>query len=216
MLNGIGHAGTRNRGEDVFPELQSLAKAEGGSAGYERLNQDSVLRRHERLFHPVPRHTHNDDVEDSYPLQRRFWSTAWEVVLAMAACQGVLWVFHNPYCGLLFRCGCTWNWAGGWDGCNVHNPTGPHCPWCAAKKRVAWTVDNNTVAVLMLAAYFGLVFKQLDNVAPSMASKRLKGALIAFGVFLLHGFIAALVFKVATGYPHFIVKDVGKDFSWAH
>jgi len=29
------------------------------------------------------------------------------------------WVFHNPYCGLLFRCGCTWNWAGGYGPCNV-------------------------------------------------------------------------------------------------
>ena len=41
------------------------------------------------------------------------------------------WVFHNPYCGMLFGCGCTYNWLGGWDGCNVHNRHGPQCPWCS-------------------------------------------------------------------------------------
>jgi len=35
-------------------------------------------------------------------------------------------VLHNKYCGILFQCGCTWNWAGGWAKCNVHNPTGAH------------------------------------------------------------------------------------------
>ena len=60
-------------------------------------------------------------------------------------------LFHNKYCGVLFQCGCTWDWDGGWKNCehdrvsrlpvcaahfthwtgNVHNPTGPHCPWCA-------------------------------------------------------------------------------------
>ena len=49
------------------------------------------------------------------------------------------WVFHNPYCGLLFRCGCTWPWAGGGDNYNFHNPTGPKCPWCNVKNTsLAW------------------------------------------------------------------------------
>lgn len=33
-------------------------------------------------------------------------------------------VFHNPYCNFLFRCGCTWNWSGGWEKCNFHNRFG--------------------------------------------------------------------------------------------
>eukprot|EP01095_Lingulamoeba_sp_RSL-Kostka_P017790 TRINITY_DN9476_c0_g2_i2.p1 TRINITY_DN9476_c0_g2~~TRINITY_DN9476_c0_g2_i2.p1 ORF type:complete len:209 (+),score=28.65 TRINITY_DN9476_c0_g2_i2:57-683(+) len=41
------------------------------------------------------------------------------------------WVFENPICDILFKCGCTWNWEGGWDECNVHNTEGePKCPWC--------------------------------------------------------------------------------------
>lgn len=46
--------------------------------------------------------------------------------------KGLNVLFHNPICDAMFRCGCTWNWAGGWNACNVHNPTGPRCPFCAS------------------------------------------------------------------------------------
>ena len=36
----------------------------------------------------------------------------------------------HPVCDLLFRCGCTWVWAGAAAHCNIHNPLPPHCPVC--------------------------------------------------------------------------------------
>ena len=72
--------------------------------------------------------------------------------LSWVLCSAFSWIFHNKLCNFLFRCGCTWNWAGSWDryvnafsislrsssirnssscSCNVHNARGPRCPWCA-------------------------------------------------------------------------------------
>ena len=42
------------------------------------------------------------------------------------------WAWQLPACGLLFRCGCSFPWSGGVAGCNIHNLSGPKCPWCNA------------------------------------------------------------------------------------
>lgn len=87
---------------------------------------------------------------DSVPFLRKYrrrlpkWSII-EFLIVVAVVFVWEYVFHNPLCStyeqpsrvthsqdsadLLFKCGCTWNWAGGWDDCNVHNVTGPRCPW---------------------------------------------------------------------------------------
>ena len=68
--------------------------------------------------------------------------------------QAFDWVFHNPFCNALFRCGCTWNWDGGWARCNVHNTTGPRCPWCAATDPFALFVINDwTVVAIMVCVW---------------------------------------------------------------
>ena len=42
-------------------------------------------------------------------------------------------VLLTPLCGFLFRCGCTWPWAGFDSACNIREPSAPyHCPWCAS------------------------------------------------------------------------------------
>lgn len=70
-------------------------------------------------------------------------------------------VFHNPMCGVVFQCGCTWNWAGGWAKCNVHNPTGPRCPWCVAPRDYtvwAWTASDGLCIFLMIISWFVVAF----------------------------------------------------------
>lgn len=80
-------------------------------------------------------------------------------------------MFHNKFCDAIFRCGCTWDWAGGWSRCNIHNVdgkshaialshvrTGPHCPWCAAKE--PWLLFTDTRFFLM----FGYVVAWRANV----------------------------------------------------
>lgn len=42
-----------------------------------------------------------------------------EAAVVAAAAYGYCVLLHNALCGALFVCGCTWNWAGGWDACNV-------------------------------------------------------------------------------------------------
>lgn len=53
---------------------------------------------------------------------------------ALLALLSLCWMtlFHDKVCGFVAKCGCTWPWAGGWRRCNVHNHTGPRCPWCVA------------------------------------------------------------------------------------
>lgn len=52
-------------------------------------------------------------------------------VVAASAVLGAATVFSVlPLCDLLFACGCTWPWAGGLRHCNIHDASGPHCPWC--------------------------------------------------------------------------------------
>lgn len=63
---------------------------------------------------------------------------------------GVDTLFENKYCDFMFHCGCTWNWAGGWNQCNVYNNSLPDrlkCPFCNAKGSVViltlfylWTI----------------------------------------------------------------------------
>ena len=53
-------------------------------------------------------------------------------VLVGVLAIGWMTIFHDKICGVVSNCGCTWPWAGGWRKCNIHNHTGPRCPWCVA------------------------------------------------------------------------------------
>lgn len=84
-------------------------------------------------------------------------------LLAPAACWAFNWVFHNPFCAALFRCGCTWNWAGGWADCNVHNPSGPRCPWCNVMNtsmRGAATLITDWWTVLVMVCCYTVCYAQ--------------------------------------------------------
>jgi len=116
------------------------------------------------------------------------------------------WVFHNPYCGLLFRCRCTWPWAGGWDGCNVHHPSGPKCPWCNVRNlsRLWWLapeISAQFTRCLMGLAYLAVWCYQGRH---STATKRGLRAAAAAGTFIAWGFVMALIFFVFTDYPCFL------------
>ncbi|MGH9672797.1 MAG: hypothetical protein ACRD44_06405 [Bryobacteraceae bacterium] len=39
-------------------------------------------------------------------------------------------VFIINFCDLMYRCGCTFLWAGADARCNIHTPGVRHCPWC--------------------------------------------------------------------------------------
>jgi len=56
----------------------------------------------------------------------------WVISLAVSLFAGaVSSVFFIDLCNLIFRCGCDHLWGAQAATCNIHNPTGRHCPWCS-------------------------------------------------------------------------------------
>lgn len=73
------------------------------------------------------------------------------------------WVFHNPMCDFMFKCGCTWNWDGGWDNCNIHDPSAPHCPYCSAPPSTAWITQWGVMGSMFVAYYCAAYFGTIIN-----------------------------------------------------
>ena len=87
--------------------------------------------------------------------------TGCELLVFGAAAWGFDWLFHNPYCGLLFACGCSWNWAGpwgagGWTSCNVHHRHGPQCPWCSVPFKVLLLSHSLSLSLSLFPPLFCL------------------------------------------------------------
>mmetsp|Transcript_67006 Transcript_67006/g.157216 ORF Transcript_67006/g.157216 Transcript_67006/m.157216 type:complete len:238 (-) Transcript_67006:34-747(-) len=124
------------------------------------------------------------------------------LVAAAFAAETFQQVVHNKFCSLLFRCNCTWEWAGGWDNCNVHNATGPRCPWCVARASISWTTDCLPLAMMLL------IFGEARARGCHLSIQLLLPVL----TFLFLSTVVAFCFKLATGYPYFLTGPVhGKE-----
>ena len=53
------------------------------------------------------------------------------LVLGGGVAAALMLALYLPVCHLVFRCGCTWFFAGGSAHCNIHNVLPPHCPACS-------------------------------------------------------------------------------------
>lgn len=98
--------------------------------------------------------------------RKKIGKVVWVVCEFIIVCLVIVvfdWVFHNPMCDLMFNCGCTWNWDGGWDECNIHNDTGPHCPWCNAKPSTAWTTQWGVMAMMLFSYYLVAYWRTWKN-----------------------------------------------------
>jgi len=102
-----------------------------------------------------------------------------------------------PYCGLLFRCGCTWLWEGGIARCNIYDGATPNCPWCVAPPWAAWIPVWGTPTLMALAAS-ALLWTQRGLQGTMRATAA--ALLLFFGV----NFLITLGFRAATGYPYFV------------
>ena len=121
-------------------------------------------------------------------------------------------VFHNPMCGLVFNCGCSFNpWLGGtgWNLCNVHNPNpnSPRCPWCISPRDTpnwTWVTSSTCVVVLMVAAWFVVGWKMYQTKGNgNTLTSRMKRRVAPIAWFLIHHTLSGLIFAIATGYPYF-------------
>ena len=138
----------------------------------------------------------------------RWLPGAAQFALALCGCYALDWAMHNRYCGFLFRCGCTFPWAGGVSACNIHNPAGPKCPWCnvhnASLSWLAPAITGNFNVALMVLSYCAVWGAQLP--APPSRALAVRAA-AAVAAFLGWGFVMGLVFWRFDGthYPCFLL-----------
>jgi len=127
---------------------------------------------------------------------------ALEFVVVVALCFSLSYVFSTPYCGALFRCGCTWIWAGGSDKCNVHNPTGPHCPWCTAPPFLR-AFPKLVTPVFDLIVTGGLIYR--------FPQRRLViYAIVPVAFWLVFNLIYGAIMRSAYDYPYFLWSNTTK------
>jgi hypothetical protein len=101
-----------------------------------------------------------------------------------------------PFCGFVFGCGCVMAGLGGAARCNVHHPTGPHCPWCEH----AWLGMVGLVLILAVQAVaYALVIRRGRSAAA--------GAFAAVLAFPLAAVLGAFLTWLPTDYPHFLGRD---------
>jgi hypothetical protein len=124
------------------------------------------------------------------------------VVSAWAFALGAL--FTLPYCGLLFRCGCTWVWAGGFNQCNIFDTSSgsPSCPFCSLAAPLAWIPQWGTA---MLSVLTTLLVCWIPRRFPLLPLGWLVRVLLPVACFLVYTFLLALVVKLASPhYPYFL------------
>jgi hypothetical protein len=128
-----------------------------------------------------------------------------ELTVVAGYCQGFQILFHNQMCGLMFRCNCVWNWQGGWVDCNVHNKTGPKCPWCIARASLSWTTDSLVLGLMILAYEAARSFSFCNRESTSPRAVLLwqltLPVLVFFGAGLL---VAAIFYAFSADYPWFL------------
>jgi len=124
----------------------------------------------------------------------------WYIEFGVVFCFAILWfwVFLTPLCGLISRCGCTWIWTD-WDAlgiqnCNVHNPSGPRCPFCTATTSTAWIPQW---AGAFIAHKWGRTIRTM-LVWPLV---------FVFGYFGT-SIVIAYIFIKATNYPYFLTGPI--------
>ncbi|MFQ5770636.1 MAG: hypothetical protein ACE5HX_08875 [bacterium] len=107
-------------------------------------------------------------------------------------------IFITPFCSLMYRCGCTFLWAGAADYCNIYQAGRHHCPWCQSQNPFLISLPG---LIIISGQLFSLYF-----FTRKWKLSYLK--LIVFGVFsfLVFGAAVGYVYKWYFDYPHFFVK----------
>jgi hypothetical protein len=101
-----------------------------------------------------------------------------------------------PFCGFVFGCGCVMSGFEGATHCNVHRPSGPHCPWCEH----AWLGMTGMVLIFIgQAIVYFLVYRR----SRSTAAAGFAGLL----AFPLAATLGAFLTWLPTDYPHFLAFD---------
>lgn len=138
---------------------------------------------------------HPDETE--VVVRRKYLLGSLDAIFGFNFCYWFQVVIHNKFCNFLFKCGCTWDWDGGWNDCNVHNPTGPRCPWCCARSSISWTTDY------MLTAFMIITYIYLLSKRKTFFGHPLFRLIVPVLVYFVVGTVVGACFLVG-GYPYFI------------
>jgi hypothetical protein len=106
------------------------------------------------------------------------------------------WLLHNPFCNVMFRCGCQMPppFGASWIPCNVHDPEAPHCPWCSVTAKL-----GNTLVTLMIVTMYATYLLLATRGAPAWSRLTTPVlAWLAMGVAVGLGLLAT-----SNGYPYF-------------
>jgi hypothetical protein len=101
--------------------------------------------------------------------------------------------------------------------CNIYNPTGPHCPWCAAPPSAGWIPQwgSAVVVIVSLITFTYLVPKRWYAKLPSVRQIPFAHFLVrlrrfavtpflGLAIWFVFMFIAAISWKFAYDYPYFL------------
>jgi len=93
--------------------------------------------------------------------------------IAFLIALAVTGIFFVDWCAVVFQCGCRSLWNGIATYCNIHAPTGPHCPWCEHPLAGGGIAFGGAVVAQWAAVY---------RTSTSSFMKRLVLALVAFPI----------------------------------
>ncbi|RMF64116.1 MAG: hypothetical protein D6743_09750 [Calditrichaeota bacterium] len=116
-------------------------------------------------------------------------------VVAIFVSAAITVVFLLPFCGFMYKCGCTYLWAGSAETCNIHLSGVAHCPWCVRRNPVLMVLPFVVIlagqgfSIHLLSRRYHLSLLQL--------------LVVGIAVFLLLGALNGYVFKVWDDYPYF-------------
>lgn len=147
----------------------------------------------------------------------------WLIVEFLVVCVIIVlwnWAFHNPMCNFMFKCGCTWNWSGGWDECNIHStdPAVPHCPLCSAPPSTAWITQWGVMGSMFVSYYLIAYWKTIKTLfIKSEQGKRKMECIIDLNIinilsriiipgiaFFISSIIIGFGFYLSSDYPTFL------------
>lgn len=97
-------------------------------------------------------------------------------------------LFFLDICNLFFQCGCTHLWAGAAAHCNIHNPTGKHCPWCSVGQVGYGLIYAGIVIPQTFLSFFPRRWNLLARLAAALAAFPIIGALQALVLGLVYGY----------------------------
>jgi hypothetical protein len=114
----------------------------------------------------------------------------------MAVAAAMSAIFITPLCGMLFRCGCDWIWAGAAARCNIYHSEPPFCPWCS-HGTIGFTLP--AVGLFLGAFLSGFFFWQKYNrkLLPAIVVTVIAVVPVGMGL----GYLTTLL----TSYPYFII-----------